>query len=315
MGCFITNSKCDERLELAKIDTARKDLKTERKAFEAEKVEFKVKVEMEQEEFQRTIEKERGKLKRVVKEIDDQQHVKLQGEKKTALEVEAKQKGQNEALLKRERGLRKNESGLKLRFQKENEILTVREFDVQHREDQVSKDNKINSEDKDSIRDQYQSLLLREECVHRINAEIKGNMKDMLKRENALKKDKLVVEKVENAVTKRENAVEKCFAKLKKLDARMTVERAQMKQDSDSLFQRSEKLWQNKKELVKDQRHFDEQMRQGRKDMGREKDKLDTDKKKFREERESSDGKMRKDMKNLKITQNIVKILVKTLHS
>ena len=69
---------------------------------------------------------------------------KLQGEKKTALEVEAKQKGQNEALLKRERGLRKNESGLKLRFQKENEILTVREFDVQHREDQMRKDNKIN---------------------------------------------------------------------------------------------------------------------------------------------------------------------------
>ena len=57
MGCFVTNSKCDDRLELAKIDTARKDLKIERKALEAEKVEFKVKMKMEEEEFQRTIEK------------------------------------------------------------------------------------------------------------------------------------------------------------------------------------------------------------------------------------------------------------------
>ena len=77
MGCFITKSKCDDRLELAKIDTTREDLKTERKALEAEKVEFKVKMEMEEEEFQRTTEKERGKLKRMVKEIVHQQLIKL----------------------------------------------------------------------------------------------------------------------------------------------------------------------------------------------------------------------------------------------
>ena len=86
----------------------------------------------------------------------------------------------------------------------------------------------------------------------------------------------------------------------------------QVKQDNNSLFQRSTKPWQNRKELVKDQRHFDEKMHQSRKNMGREKDKLDTDKKIFREERESFDVKMRKDLKNLKMIQNIVKILVKT---
>ena len=179
MGCSMTDSKCDDKLELAKIDMARKDLKTERDGLEAENLEFKVKMEKEKEEFERHIEEEIGKLKRMV---DDHQ-VKLKRQKKTAFEVEAKQKGQNEALLKRERDLHKKESRRELQFQKENEILAVREFDVRKEKDQVRKDKKMNSEDKDSIRDQNQSLLEREECVNRINAEIKGDLKDMLKRE------------------------------------------------------------------------------------------------------------------------------------
>ena len=58
-------------------------------------------------------------------------------------------------------------------------------------------------EDKDSIRDQNQSLLEREECVNRINAEIKGDKKDMLKSENAVKKGENSAKRGENAVTKR----------------------------------------------------------------------------------------------------------------
>ena len=183
--------------------------------------------------------------------FDDQQ-VKLQREKKTALEVEAKQKKHNEALLKRESGLHKNEGKIveatrkqkisvdnlaskKLLFskekevqkkqcQKENEILAAREFYVQQKENQVRKDKKMVVEDKDSMRDQNQSLLEREECVNRINAKIKGDMKDMLKIENAVKRGENSAKRGENAVTKRENAVKKYFAKQKKVGERMTLE-------------------------------------------------------------------------------------------
>ena len=112
------------------------------------------------------------------------------------------------------------------RCKEENEILTVREYDQQQKEEKQSKDlitfSKEKEKEKKRIQNQNESLLLREEYVHRIEVTVRADMQDMFKREFAVEKSKL-------AVGKREKAVGKSFSKLKEKEERMTEGRLGLK--------------------------------------------------------------------------------------
>ena len=292
----------------AEMQTAKEDLKSEKDQVKRSKHKFEVEVELHKQQCKED-EKKTGRER---KEIQTQQY-EVQMERRILAGTKKICTAQNKALLERELSVRKKEERVtkanlkslkkeeklkelhddgearldlkKLIFskeveaqakrsQKENEILTVREHDQQQREKQLKKDNETFSKEKDCVREERQSLLSREEYVHRIEVTIRAGMTDMFKREND-------VEKREKAVEKRENDVEKILVKQKKSDERMSRERidldkaaVQMKRDSDSMFQREMKLWQDKKDLGKERKTFDATMSKARGDLSREKEKV-----------------------------------------
>ena len=261
--CFKTNITDEKGEGLAHISRATKDLRAKETAFEEEKRQFKGFMEKEKE----LIRVERDKLKRSQWKFEAEVHIskdkalferersvrnkedKLELANLIALKKEEKQRefqATGDARLASEQNkMSKARKAHAERFQKENEILTVRECDQRQKGVELKKEMAIFSKEKDDIRDQNQSLFAREQLVHRIEVSVRADMTDMFKREIAVQKGKFAVEK-------RENAVEKSLAKENEKEKKMTEERVglekanyQAKLACGSMFE----LWQEKKDL------------------------------------------------------------------
>ena len=252
MGCFQT--KCASEGSLEKINIAGKCLQSERRAFEQEKLQFKVKVKMEREQLekfdaefeQKILESEKSDTRKVKEkgEFLNQQE-ELEKGKKSAFKAEEKmQKEKNKALSERERSLHRNEDKLVKSMDKcDKEEERIKRATLKQQESEASfasfailafsKELEGEAKRCQKVRelDQKEEKLKRDNRISSKDKEfIRERKLSLLKKEAyvssievTIKADVKAIFKRENAVERREREVEKTVAKQKKRGERLTM--------------------------------------------------------------------------------------------